>query len=327
MTSAALRHRLRSLWASLTDPRMDQRLESENVVPSKFLTNNNITLTTEAFSLSNTRAGNLNKRPPVLFLLRPQSIITNHSIDPNGEFFRVAAEEGAPEDDPSPANQIKKIFSDPEDDFYSRGGEVAHYIQDWAMGLYPRRLPPGCPNLATFCNIQAISAPHAFNMETRGFTRSNYQANIRWHTRVYEYTNTRPNGSPIYPHLILLGVQSCSGCANSISLGELTSIVTAMRSRAHQPATFDEGPILAGEAEQSENGDPEPDREDKLAFKGEKRFPVIMVSLVGPRHVRIIYACMDGTRLSIRMSGCQEIQPTDNWMCNIACVLLSDPLG
>ncbi|KAL3446803.1 hypothetical protein BJX65DRAFT_278657 [Aspergillus insuetus] len=80
-----------------------------------------------------------------------------------------------------------------------------------------------------------------------------------------------------------------------------------MRSRAHQPATFDEGPILAGEAEQSEDDDPEPDREDKLAFSGEKRFPVMMVSLVGPCHARIIYACMDGTRLSIRMSACHEI--------------------
>jgi hypothetical protein len=117
-------------------------------------------------------------------------------------------------------------------------------------------------------------APHALNMETRGFKRSSYQANIRWHTRVYEYTNTRPNGSTTFPHLILLGVQFCNGRDKSISLGELTSIVTAMRSRAHQPATFDEGPILAGEAEQSEDGDPEPDREDKLAFKGEKRFPV-----------------------------------------------------
>ncbi|KAL3481969.1 hypothetical protein BJX99DRAFT_217896 [Aspergillus californicus] len=319
MAGAALRHRLHSLWTSLTDPRMDWHLESENAVSSRFLMNNNITLTMHAFSVLNTKAENLNKKPPVLFLLRPPSIINEHPIDLNGELFRVA-------DDPSPANQMEKIFSDAEDTFYYSGESLAHYIQAWAMYSYPRHLPPGCPNLATLCNIQAIAAPHAFNMETRGFTRSSHRVNIQWQTRVYEYINTRPNGSTFYPHIILLGVQSCNGGAESISLGELTSIVTAMRCRAHQPAAFDEGPILAGDAEQSEDGDPEPAREDKLAFRNERRFPVIMVSLVGPHHVRIIYACMDGLRLSIRVSGCHEIQATDDMMSKIAAVLLSSPL-
>jgi hypothetical protein len=47
-----------------------------------------------------------------------------------------------------------------------------------------------------------------------------------------------------------------------------------MRCRAHQPAVFDEDAVLVGDVTQSEEGNPEPDREDKLAFKGEKRFPV-----------------------------------------------------
>jgi hypothetical protein len=52
-----------------------------------------------------------------------------------------------------------------------------------------------------------------------------------------------------------------------------------------------------------------------------------MVSLVGPQHVRVIYACMDGMRLSIRMSACHIIQPTDEGVIhNIAGVLLSEPL-
>jgi hypothetical protein len=65
---------------------MDQDLASENVVPSKFLANNNITLTMEHFSFSNTPAENRNKKPPILFLIRPESIITEHPIDLNGEF-------------------------------------------------------------------------------------------------------------------------------------------------------------------------------------------------------------------------------------------------
>ncbi|KAL2824359.1 hypothetical protein BDW59DRAFT_180241 [Aspergillus cavernicola] len=326
MTSAALRDRLHSLWASLTDPGMDQRLLSDNVVPSKFLIDNNITLTSDVFSFSNTAADNLNKKPPVLFLLRPQNIITEHPIDFKDEFFTLAAEEGAPEDDPSPATQVKKIL-DHEWMFFYRGASLAHYIEDWAMDGYPRWLPTGCPNLATLCGIHGVATPHALNVETRGFQRSGRSLNIQWETRIYEYNKKRPNGSTLYPHLILLGVQSCNGNANTISLGELTSIVTAMRCRAYQSATFNEQAILVGDAKQSANGDPAPDREDRLAFKDEKRFPVIMVSLIGPQHVRVIYACMDGSKLFIRISGFHKIQPTDEMiMRNIAGVLLSRPL-
>jgi hypothetical protein len=92
---------------------MDQDLESENVVPSKFLANNNITPTMEHFSFSNTPAQNRNKKPPILFLIRPESIITEHPIDLNGEFFRVAEEVGVDKDNPSPAYQMNKIFFRP----------------------------------------------------------------------------------------------------------------------------------------------------------------------------------------------------------------------
>ncbi|KAL4782565.1 hypothetical protein BJX76DRAFT_369111 [Aspergillus varians] len=289
MSSAALRDRLHSLWASLTDRGMDQRLLSDNVVPSEFLTDNNITLASDVFSFSNTAAENLDKKPPVLFLLRPQNIITKHPIDFEDEFFTL----------------VKKIL-DHEWMFFYRGASLAHYIEDWAMDGYPRCLPTGCPNLATLCGIHGVATPHALNVETRG---------------------KRSNGSPLYPHLILLGVQSCNGNANTISLGEFTSIVTAMRCRAYQPASFNEEAILVGDAKQSANGNPAPDREDRLAFKDEKRFPVIMVSLIGPLHVRVIYACMDGSKLSIRISGFHKIQPTDEMvMRNIASVLLSRPL-
>lgn len=119
-------------------------------------------------------------------------------------------------------------------------------------------------------------------METRGFERLGGSLKILWETRIYGYNKKRPDGSTLYPHLILLGVQSCNGHANSISLGELTTIVTAMRCRAHQPATFDEDAILVGDVEQSTNGEPEPASEDQLAFKDEKRFPVCYNLLFNP---------------------------------------------
>ncbi|KAL3485150.1 hypothetical protein BJX62DRAFT_243203 [Aspergillus germanicus] len=272
MTSAALRHRLRSLWTSLTDRSMDQRLEGERVVPSKFLADNNITLTMETFSFSNTGAENLNKKPPILFLPRPQSIITEHPINFYDEFFTMTTSEGFTEADPSPAIQVQKIL-DADSIHFHRGCSLAHYIENWVTDGYPRFLPTGCPNFATLCGIQGVANPHALNVETRGFWRYQGPLNTRWETRIYEYSDQRPDGRPLLPHLILLGVQSCNGIANTISLGELTTIVTAMRCRAHQPAAFDEDAISVGDATQSEDGDPEPDCDDDLVFKDEKRFP------------------------------------------------------
>lgn len=111
-------------------------------------------------------------------------------------------------------------------------------------------------------------------MMTRGWLKPGRWTDIQWENYIYEYSETRPDGSTLHPHLILLGVQSCNGVDNTISLGELTSIVTAMRCRAYQPAVFDEDAILIGDEQQSVNGNPSPSSEDELAFKGEKRFPV-----------------------------------------------------
>jgi hypothetical protein len=62
-----------------------------------------------------------------------------------------------------------------------------------------------------------------------------------------------------------------------------------MRSRAYQPAEFDEDAILVGDAEQSEDGNYLPGHEDKLAFPHEKRFPVCyllsLLKLYGLSHI------------------------------------------
>lgn len=112
------------------------------------------------------------------------------------------------------------------------------------------------------------------NADTRGFHRPGYSFKSSWETRIYEYDSKRPDGSALYPHLILLGVQSCNGVPGTISHGELTLIVTAMRCRAYQLAEFDPEAVMVGDVEQSEYGNPEPAREDELEFKNEKRFPV-----------------------------------------------------
>lgn len=88
MTGAARRNRLYSLWASLTDPRMDQRLERDTVVPSRSLTDHNITLVRDDFSSSQTAEDSLNKEPPVLLLPRPTTIVTGHPSTMTTNFGR-----------------------------------------------------------------------------------------------------------------------------------------------------------------------------------------------------------------------------------------------
>ena len=116
--------------------------------------------------------------------------------------------------------------------------------------------------------------PHALNAETRGFLRGGRCTDIQWENYIYEYSKSGPDGRILNLHLILLSVQCCNATDGTISLGELTTIVTAMRCRAFQPAVFDEDAVCVGDVEQSADGNGEPRSEDELAFKEEKRFPV-----------------------------------------------------
>lgn len=78
-----------------------------------------------------------------------------------------------------------------------------------------------------------------------------------------------------------------NGKDDSIKVGELSSIITMMRCRANQPKVDEDDQEL------------EP---RQLEFEKEKRFPVLMVSVMGPQHGRMFYACMDGGTLVIRQS-------------------------
>lgn len=150
MTSATIRDRLHKLWTSLNDPRADRILQPDSVVPSRFLTNKNINLILHDFSPSQTAAENLEKKPPVLFLLRPATIITNHPINHYNDFFRSVRI------DPSPAVRLERIFSSEWMPFY-RGMPLARYLDDWAMGGYPRFIPHNVPDLATLCGIHSVA--------------------------------------------------------------------------------------------------------------------------------------------------------------------------
>ncbi|KAL2811729.1 hypothetical protein BDW59DRAFT_155481 [Aspergillus cavernicola] len=328
MTSPIVRlfNRLDSLWDTLTDPTMDQHLIQNSFISSQFLIQRNITLSAHDFQTSGTTSTNLGQNPPILFCLQSPDIIARHPLNYQGEYFVLAARAGAAED-PTPRHNLNLISAGPST-VWDRGILLAAYIQRWAIRGYPRVLPPGVLNLGEFCNISAVVHPHALDLTTLGWDRNGPQLNIRWQTDVFEYTTTTPNGLTLHPHLILLSVQSCRGEERYITLGELTAIMTAMRNRARQPAVFDEDAALEDEGEPILAGSGNPIlTEADLEFRYERRFPVLMVSLVGPHHVRVLYACMDGLRLVIRMSQLYDIDiDVDGLMNFIARVLLSHPL-
>ncbi|KAL3461858.1 hypothetical protein BJX64DRAFT_300011 [Aspergillus heterothallicus] len=322
MTNKDIRAKLNEMWISLTAPGVETHVGSSGCVPRSFLNQNNITLSGYEFSSFHTPGENLDKNPPVLFIMRDGNIVCEHPINTDHEMFTLP---GAPEHDLSPATQVQKILNAEPSPGFDRLSCFMRYLDLWIFGEFPRVLLAGYPTLSAFCGIDCIADPHPLNVLTRGFSRSQ-PCYLRWDTLLHEYAARKPNGDKLHPHIILLGVQACNGYSNSISLGELTSIVTAMRCRAYQPvgSAYSEDAILTGEVEQSEDGNPAPDNENQLAFKDETKFPVLMVSLIGPEHVRLIYACMNGTNLSLRSSALYRLSPSEEiiWR-NIAGALLS----
>lgn len=104
---------------------------------------------------------------------------------------------------------------------------------------------------------------------------------------------------------------------------ELFPLLGAMEARASQPK-------VAGE-EEAERFHSDPNMvQTQLPrlFPNEQRFPVLLVSLQGPQHGRILYACMEGGRMLVFQSALyrfakKETAPWDlfaRWM-------LSTPLA
>ncbi|KAL5338926.1 hypothetical protein BJX70DRAFT_398126 [Aspergillus crustosus] len=178
----------------------------------------------------------------------------------------------------APQANIAQLLNAPSDvPFFNRAVPLALYIENWAIDGCPRKLlPPGTLSLGELCNIVPVCNPHALNVATLGFCRGGSGLEISWQTQLWEYSHTTPNGAPLYPHLILLSLQSCRGEEQSLTLGELTSMVTAMRNRARQRAGFDEDLVLTADREDFSWVDLYEREVDpaQLEFKHEKRFPV-----------------------------------------------------
>ncbi|KAL4902791.1 hypothetical protein BDW74DRAFT_57571 [Aspergillus multicolor] len=124
---------------------------------------------------------------------------------------------------------------------------------------------------------------------------------------------------------MMITALSYDGYDSSISHGELTAIVTAMRNRAWQPAFFD----IDNYESDTEYDNERKRREqpvDQLLFKYEQHFPALLVAILGS-HVRINYGCSLGRELVIRQSKLFSFAEFDSCPFELfSRVILSEPI-
>lgn len=120
---------------------------------------------------------------------------------------------------------------------------------------------------------------------------------------------------PVHPHVILMTMQGGIGKEDSMLIGELIPIITALRKRAHQPLmSEDEEEDLVDMDDRAPETIPEAIEAISrlpLAYEEETRFPILLVSLLGPQHGRLFYACMNGRKLVIRQSKLYSFEKKD----------------
>ncbi|KAK2755039.1 hypothetical protein FQN54_006567 [Arachnomyces sp. PD_36] len=221
---------------------------------------------------------NLGLNPPVLFAPRPASDLNLDPVDPQ-----------------SPSVAFRDYVADNDLEPYDRASQIHRYLEKLT-----RR--SGTSDLPELCGLRRIRLPNPFLL--RGIPRD--QSLPRENTWICQTVleslpdpeNPENNNMTANPHVTLMNVLACDGNEDSIQIGELASIVVAMNNRLCQPETYGE----EDEENLFDNASRSEIRARKRAFPQEKRFPVLMISLMGPQHARLSYACMDGKTLMILQS-------------------------
>ncbi|KAL1982720.1 hypothetical protein VTN96DRAFT_971 [Rasamsonia emersonii] len=276
------RLRLDTLWEEVVHER-DIALLREDEVTDEALKKHQIQRIQCDFERLDDERANLSLKPPILFHPPPAEVLERHPVD-------VEAIGNAREQEEHMQFRDYNPPTDPEE--FDRGywtpvhcaREVSQYLKALVFG-FPRIDVP--QTLVEKCKMTSVSLPNPLLSVIRGLDgyipehHKQYWAT----TLVLEYE--MENDMLVHPHVILMTVQSCNGKDGSMLLGVLAPIIAAMRNRANQPKVDEDGEELLPR---------------QLEFEKEERFPVLMVSLLGPQHGRLFYVCMDGGNLMIRQS-------------------------
>ncbi|KAI9374573.1 hypothetical protein BJX61DRAFT_540697 [Aspergillus egyptiacus] len=291
-------------------------IHTDNAIPANILAQHGILLLPHSFQLTDSAEANLAHDPPILFEFRDASIFDRHPIAP---------EPGDRVDKYDPQT-LQRIYNHPQSQ-EGRTTSVARFLTWWAVAGFPRSLRAGVATLGDLCNIGPVFEPHPLHPGATGFQYVDYLG-ISWRTFVHETILTRTNKTQ-YPHLTLVTALSCIGHDDSITRGELLALITGMRNRSRRPAESDEEAAMKEDPDAfSDDESDAPLNEEDLLFKDECRFPVLMLSFVGPQHGRLTYACMSGTDLIIRQSKLYSFIDAQSAPLRLfACALLSKPLS
>ncbi|PKY00582.1 hypothetical protein P168DRAFT_285258 [Aspergillus campestris IBT 28561] len=292
------RERLEYLWKIIAvDCEIPISTEEgrRNEVADSDLNNHDIIRIDRNFETIDNEVYNLVERPPILFCPFQADILANNPIDPSS-YGSQKEQERAMEfrnyNPPADPLEIELGQWDP----MSCGTVVCRYVKAWACGL-PR------PGLGEWWSIKGpghargISIPHPLLLGP-GWNRSYPSGMDHWSTqKLMEFP--RESSPGVYPHVVAPLVQNFNARDNTMLYSELSTIVATMRNRANQPKV-DPNNVEAQEALFTESE--EKIHELKREFPMEQRFPVLLLSFVGPQHGRLFYACMDRRRLVIRQS-------------------------
>ncbi|EEA27717.1 hypothetical protein TMatcc_003987 [Talaromyces marneffei ATCC 18224] len=285
--ASEVRTRLDSLLETVIDDKETQKALSPDVdIPSQFLETHGITLEFHEFdNTSNSASKNIDLDPPILFDYCSPNFFQQHPVDLDA--FT----------DPKwmkPTLHYAKFKKDMP--LMSRVSYAAHYLHRWAGGggLPRKGVLPGALSTCELRGLVSVTGRHAL------YTGLGFNNNVahQYNVWIFEYDSVDKRFGSNKPHLILLGEIRDVGHEGSILYGELALLLTAMRNRAFQRAVFK----YPDSDEDSEKGNEIPS--DKgFRFEDERRFPVLMVSIVGMQHARISHACMDGLKVVIRQVG------------------------
>ncbi|PYI11703.1 hypothetical protein BO78DRAFT_413515 [Aspergillus sclerotiicarbonarius CBS 121057] len=124
-----------------------------------------------------------------------------------------------------------------------------------------------------------------------------------WHTQHFLEPEANIEDGHVYPHITIQLFQSKCGREDKILYGEVIVLLTALRNRAsqlHIKSTMERQELEGLSIEElDEYG-------YAYEFPEEKVFPVLLVSYVGRRRARILYACLDCGEEGIKVKICQS---------------------
>ncbi|KAH8432456.1 uncharacterized protein LDX57_010092 [Aspergillus melleus] len=198
--------------------------------------------------------------------------------------------------------------------------EILNYLEDYASGEYGKRknIRPEALTLVGLRGLEHVRYPNPLGLFTTFYGRYSLTSGA-WSAKIF-IEPKRIDGKHVHPHLTLGVLQHVNGREGTMLYGELDPVITMMYARSQQPDVSQEEEEALFEPEAMPEFEPK-------AFKNEDRFPILLLSFLGPQHGRVFYACMNGDQLVIRQSRLYDFRKLESAPFDLfSRLLLSQPL-